>query len=289
MLAPASLPAMLGTDGYLAAWIDRRGGSINPLAYARGLIAAALAAGAAVYRDTPALALAKNGARWQLRTPQASVDAERVFVATGAYGEDLVPGLARSIVPVRTAQVATVPLDDPLRSTILPGGQCASDTRRLLTSFRLSPDGRLVMGGAAATGTLDHRALLPHLHRAGDELFGRGASLPWQLGWSGYFAVTRDHLPHWHESGDGVWCALGCNGRGIAVSTALGQLVAQRLLGARTDDLPFPPTPMRPFPFHAFRNAGIAVATEVKRVQDRADRRASRPAAAQRRRPPRIV
>ena len=276
MLQTCDLPSILGTDQFLAAWIDRRGGSINPLAYARGLIDAAIRAGVEVYADTPALSMERSGSDWRLRTPAGSVLAKKVFVATGGYGGELVDGLAKSFVRVRTAQVATEPLPPEWRSRILPGGQCASDTRRLLTSFRLSPDGRLVMGGASATGSLNDAALLPHLHRAGHELFG--SSLSWALGWSGYFAVTKDHLPHVHETGDGVWCSLGCNGRGIAVSTGLGHMVAKRIQGVRASDMAIEPSKMKPFFFHAFRNIGIAVATEFKRVQDRVDRRASLPA-----------
>jgi glycine/D-amino acid oxidase-like deaminating enzyme len=178
--------------------------------------------------------------------------------------------LRRSFVPVRTAQVASAPL--PQARAILPGRQGASDTRRLLTSFRLSPDERLVMGGSGATGGRDHAGLLPRLKRAGAELFAHLVPIDWEFGWSGYFAVTMDHLPHLHETDDGLYCALGCNGRGIAISTALGKMVAERILGRNAADLEIVPAPMRSVPFHAFRNLGIACATAAKGLQDRLDR-----------------
>ncbi|RLA00703.1 MAG: FAD-dependent oxidoreductase, partial [Gammaproteobacteria bacterium] len=40
MLEPDQLSKRLGTDWYKAGWIDKRGGSLNPLAYACGLAAA---------------------------------------------------------------------------------------------------------------------------------------------------------------------------------------------------------------------------------------------------------
>ena len=58
------------------------------------------------------------------------------------------PELARAVVPVRSAQAATRPLGANMLATILPQRHVASDTRRLLTSFRISPHGRLVMGGS---------------------------------------------------------------------------------------------------------------------------------------------
>jgi len=225
-----------------------------------------------LFTRTPALTLTSSAGHWALATPHGTVRAPHVFVATAGYADELVTGLRRSMVPVRTAQVATAPLTERQLAAILPGRQGASDTRRLLTSFRISPDRRLVMGGAWATGTLDDAPLLPHLHRAGAELFGPLGALEWEFGWSGYFPVTSDHMPHVHESGDGLYCALGCNGRGIALSTALGTWVAERIEGRHPHDSGLEPTPMRRVPFYSFRHAGIAVATVVKGVQDRADR-----------------
>lgn len=272
MLPPAELPTLLGTGDYVAAWIDRRGGTLNPLGFARGLAAAAIAAGARVHAQTRAVSLERDAGRWVVRTPSGRICAQRVFVATAAYAEDMVPGLRRSFVPVRTAQTASAPLNAAQARAILPGRQGASDTRRLLTSFRLSPDGRLVMGGSGATGGVGHAHLLPRLRRVGEHLFRELGSIRWEFGWSGYFAVTMDHLPHLHASDDGLICALGCNGRGIAVSTALGGLVARRLLDASVPEDAIRPSPMRAVRFHAFRHVGIAVAAAVNGLQDRFDR-----------------
>ncbi len=272
LLPHADLERMLGTGAFLAAWIDRRGGTINPLGFARGLAVAAMRAGAAAHAHSPVQSLERAGKGWVARTARGAVRAAKVLVATAAYADDLVPGLRRSFVPVRTAQTASVPLPAHMAAAILPGRQGASDTRRLLTSFRLSPDGRLVMGGSGATGGLSHEHLLPRLRRAGAELFRALGPVEWAFGWSGYFAVTSEHLPRLHESGDGIVCALGCNGRGIAVSTALGRLAAERLLGRDDRDAPLRPTPMRSVPFYAFRHIGIAVATTAGAARDRYDR-----------------
>jgi glycine/D-amino acid oxidase-like deaminating enzyme len=272
MLRKEYLSGILGTPAFVAGWIDGRGGTLNPLSYARGLAAAAVKSGAQLYTRTPVTSLTRTFRSWTLQTPRGTVKAQKVFVATAAYADDLVAGLRRSIVPVRTAQVASAPLDDVQLASILPGRQAASDTRRLLTSFRISPDNRLVMGGAWATGSLADQGLLPHLHRAGRELFGHLGSLRWEYGWSGFFPVTGDHMPHLHETDDGLACALGCNGRGIALSTAMGKLVAERLMGKMRADMELEPTPMPRVAFHDFRAAGIAVATVVKGAQDRAER-----------------
>jgi len=268
---------MLGTSQYYGAWLDLRGGWLNPLAYCQGLVDAAQSLGVRIYARTPVLRLHQRAASWIAVTPQAETLARQVVVATGAYdAAELVAGLRRSIVPVRTAQVATRPLPWKAAMSILPGRQGASDTRRLLTSFRLTPDGRLLMGGAGATAGKEKPSLFRSLHLAAQELFGHLGTLEWEFAWSGRFAVTADHLPHLHEPAPNLIAALGCNGRGIALSTALGKVIADRLLYPESHDAPLPVTGIKAFPLHRLRGLGVSAAARFMRMQDRVDGLCSR-------------
>ena len=103
----AKLREMTGTDRYLCAMLDSRGGDLHPLSYARGLARAAISAGAAVHGATPALSLKREGARWRIETPRATVTAEKVLLATNGFTDDLWPGLRRTIVPVFSSIAAT--------------------------------------------------------------------------------------------------------------------------------------------------------------------------------------
>lgn len=259
----------LGTSKYNVGWIDPRGGSVQPLNYARGLANVAYTLGVKVYSHSKVLKLENREGYWIAHTAQGQVKARKIIVATGGYAEDLVPKLRKSIVPVRTAQVATSVLSTEDQKIILPKGHVSSDTRELLTSFRLSPDGRLVMGGSGATAGLDHTKIVGYLHQSAAELFGKKIDLKWDYAWSGYFAVTTDHLPHIHEPSKDMYVSVGCNGRGIAISTALGIEMAKRVLGASANALPIPVSQIKSVPFHEFRHFGVAIATTYKRFQDR--------------------
>jgi glycine/D-amino acid oxidase-like deaminating enzyme len=276
MLQPARLCRLLGTAEYHGGWLDSRGGWLNPLAYCRGLAEAAQSLGVSFYARTPVLRLVRLGhrvKRWIVCTPYADLLARQVVVATGAYGEaDLIAGLRQSFVSIRTAQIATRPLPLKAAMTILPERQGASDTRRLLTSFRVTSDGRLVMGGAGATGGAENSSLFRSLQLAAQHLFGHLGMFEWEFGWSGRLAVTVDQLPHLHEPARGLIAAVGCNGRGIALSTALGKVIANRLLCPECKDVPIPITNIRGIPLHAFRSVAVAVTTKINRLQDHADR-----------------
>ena len=78
-------------------------------------------------------------------------------------------------------------------------------------------------------------------------------------------ALTRDHYPHLHEIKPGIMAGLGYNGRGVAIATAMGQVLALWALGQPTDDLEFPVSPVKPLPFSFARQ--YAVEAEILRLR----------------------
>ena len=64
-------------------------------------------------------------------------------------------------------------------------------------------------------------------------------------------------MPHIHEPAPGVTMALGCNGRGIALCTSLGQDIAARLSGSG-EAFPYPVSPITPIPLHGLQRFYIA-------------------------------
>ncbi|HXV29125.1 MAG TPA: FAD-binding oxidoreductase, partial [Sinorhizobium sp.] len=98
VLSAEKAQALSGADGFAGALLDRRAGTIQPLAYARGLARAALAAGAEIFTDTPLLAAERKGDLWRLKAGQGTVTARHVIVATNAYGAmvDSVPWKAQT-------------------------------------------------------------------------------------------------------------------------------------------------------------------------------------------------
>src|SRR5690606_5197367 len=60
--------------------------------------------------------------------------------------------------------------------------------------------------------------------------------------WSGVASVTRSRLPQLSVFDDGVIAPVACNGRGIALSTVLGEAIANYVASERPVDLPLPIT-----------------------------------------------
>lgn len=272
MIAAGEIADRLGTDFYSGACRYATGGSINPLAYTHGIAAAAAAAGAELYEQSPASVIRRNGDRWLIGSTYGGVVAGAIIGCTNAYN-DSIEQLRGSVLPLRTAQIASYPLPRQVAASILPGSAAASDTQRLLTSFRLTADRRLIMGGATATAGDEHIGLIKRLHKAARARFPQLGSVPWQFGWSGYLALTPDHLPQIVRVDDGFIAGVGCNGRGIAISTAMGTSMAELICGQDDRECSVPVREPKRFFGYGARHAGVATGVFFNRLLDSVERR----------------
>jgi glycine/D-amino acid oxidase-like deaminating enzyme len=270
LLDRAQTQRLIGTPHYEGALLDRSGGQLNPLAYARGLASAAQSAGAVLYARSPALSVERHGSAWRTATPHGELLADQVVLATNALTGPLAPTFARSLFPVHAYQIATEPLGSADLRTILPERQCVTDTRRHSMAIRLTADNRLVSGGLTVFNTRGaaQRAAPYFLKRLHDFFPGRG---PFHLAfaWRGQIAVTPDFLPRVMQLGPGLFGAVGCSGRGITMSTALGERLAAFLVRQDPSALPVPITTARPIPFHALMRHGPSFWLPLSRWRDR--------------------
>jgi glycine/D-amino acid oxidase-like deaminating enzyme len=261
--------ALAGTGRYLGAFVDRRAGALHPLSYARELCRAALALTARIHGGTRVTSLARNGVRWRAETSTgATVEADTVIVATNAYADDLVDGLAPSIVAANSLQIATAPLPEALRRTILPGGEVLSDTRRIIRYWRLDRDGRLIMGGRGPYREPGPARDWAHLVRDVRDLFPALGDVAFTHRWGGRVAIHPDYMPKLHRPAPGMLVAIGCQGRGIGWQTAMGGELAR--LASQTDyDPVLPVTPIVPIRLHGFKALGVTATIAAYRVLDR--------------------
>jgi glycine/D-amino acid oxidase-like deaminating enzyme len=240
---------------------------LHPLDYVRGLARAAEAAGARLHALSPVERLARTGPGWRVATAQGSVEAGEVVLATNGYSDGLWPGLKTTILPARSCQIATAPLPADLLARILPGGEAASDTRRIGVYFRIGPGGRLVVGGRGPFREPRAPQDYQRLRKALAWLYPGAAELEIEHYWSGRVAMTADHLPHLHQPAPGVIAALGYNGRGVAMATALGLAIGAHLADRR-EPLPLKASRMQPLPAHGLHPVYGEWAIRLARLRD---------------------
>lgn len=273
MLDRAQVSAMTGASGYVGGWIDRRAGVIDPAAYVGALAGLAERSGAQLSSTTRAASIAQQGDGFRIDLGGGgSLRAGKIAIATNAYTDGLVPGLAQSIVPLHSFQIATAPLPADLLDGILPGGQAVSDSRRILVYFRKTPNGRLMLGGRGAMAVPTRVDAWAHLERALYRAFPQLGDIAITHRWFGRVAMTHDHLPRLHEPMPGMIAAIGCQGRGIGLMTALGEEIGTYLTSGDANALSLPLTPVRPIPLHGLRNIGVAAMIAWYRFLDGLER-----------------
>lgn len=268
MLDAGEIERLTGARGYLGGWLDGRAGIIDPLSFVSQLAARAIQAGVRIAERTRAESVVQESGGWTVRGGGQSVRSRFVVVATNAYSDGLLPGLARTIVPLHSFQIATAPLPEALQKSILPGEQAVSDSRRILVYYRKSADGRLILGGRGGMAKPRSTADWKHLEHAMLRLYPSLNGIAIERRWFGRVAVTPDHLPHIHEPQPGLLTVVGCQGRGVGMMTSLGQRFAQYIETSDPDALPFPVSAIRPIPFHDFRQIGVAAMITWYRLLD---------------------
>lgn len=258
-----------GAVGYAGGMIDRRGGNINPLAYARGLAGALLTHKATIYGQSKAISVKQIKGKWVVETSSGQLTATRLLLCTNAYTDGCWPRLAKTVVPFVSGAIATEPLPPALRDSILPGGQAAADNCRLLSWFGLDPDGRLIFGGRTGAWSetadpTDFRSRIQTMRKVFPQLGNTNV----EHYWSGSIALTTDHVPHIHKLAANLYTGLGFNGRGVAMATLMGKLLA-RFINEDGDSGVLPVSPLKPIPMHAYRRPAVQSAVLWKKLLDR--------------------
>jgi len=267
LLDGAATAAATGTERYRVAMLDRRGGDLNPLSFARGLARAAMQAGASVHGGTRVLGLARAGSLWRAHTATGAATAERVVLATNGYTDALWPDLRRTIVPIFGAIAATAPLPDAIARNVMPARCVLYESGTVTVYYRVDGGGRLLIGGRGSGREVGAPTALPHLLTYARALWPVLAHTRWSHAWGGRLAMTADQYPHTHEPAHGVLVCMGYNGRGVALSTAMGAQLAMRIRdpAARFD---MPITDMRTIRLHGLWPLAVRAAIAHGRLRD---------------------
>ena len=224
--------AEIGSDYYRGGMVVERAAHLQPALYFKGLLGLVQKAGVAIAAKTEVTRLSQNSnGSWQVSTPRGEVRAAEVIIATNGYTGGVTPALQRRVVPVGSYIIATEELPADLAASISPRNRSFADTRRVLTYYRMSPDGRrLIFGGRAKFGLTDPVTTAPLLYQFMIDRFPQLQGVKITHSWTGNVAFTFDEVPHMGKF-EGLHYALGCNGSGIAMMSYLGHQTARKILG----------------------------------------------------------
>jgi glycine/D-amino acid oxidase-like deaminating enzyme len=275
MLDRGQTATRLGRDVYHGSFFVPSGGQVNPLAYARTLADACFSAGVRIYEKTRILGFERAG-QWLARTPSGSIRAERVVLATNGLVGKLVPEVNAGIIPARVFQIATQRYDAEVQNRILPGRSPVADTRRHTFAVRWSPDGRLLTGGIVVLGPRAMERARQKFCKRLRDFFPDIPAPRAEFSWTGTIAVTMDSYPRYFDVAPNMDAVIGCNGRGVALTTALGRELARHYTSGGKEGFTLPREKPKAIPMRRFAELGPSFWLPLSEFRDARESGASK-------------
>ncbi|MFK7752993.1 MAG: NAD(P)/FAD-dependent oxidoreductase [Sedimentitalea sp.] len=260
-----------GSPAYRWALKHAAGGHVHPLSLTRGYASAAVARGAQLFRNAPVEKLERADGKWRATLPNGQITAETVVLTTNAYTNGVWPGMKKTFHPLVSVSIATRPLNEEERKTVLPGSVTISDSRLAIYYARYDRDHRLIFGCVGSNDSVDTLGGYRRLRTGLKTVFPQIANIEIERKWAGRIAVTPEMMPHLHEPAPGVLAGIGFSGRGIAMTSVMGRALSGKLLGRDTKDLPFPILPVTPIPFHGITRRLIPLGAPAMTLKDKLD------------------
>ena len=222
----------IGSDYYYGGMVVERAAHLHPALYYQGLLKLAQKAGVQIASKTALISMSQNADEsWTLKTSHGDIRSRDVVICTNGYTGNATPDFKRRVVPIGSYIIATEELPDDLAKSLSPKNRSFADTRRVLTYYRLSPDGkRLIFGGRAKFGFTDPQETAPLLYQFMVDRYPQLKGTKITHSWTGNVAFGLDEMSHMGKL-KGMHYAMACNGSGIAMLSYLGHQTGRKILG----------------------------------------------------------
>lgn len=252
LLTREELRGEIGSDAFHGAMLQKKSAMMHMGRFVTGLADATVRHGAVIHENAPVTACVRQGTGWRVETPNGTVTAGQVLLATGAYTTEAFPWFRRRIVPVGSFLLATRPLSAAEVAATMPGNRTCVTSLNIGNYFRLSPDNRLIFGGRARfSARSDQQSDAKSgaiLRRALAGIFPHLAEIPVDYCWGGMVDMTQDRYPRAGQA-EGLWYAMGYSGHGAQIASLMGDMLAERMLG-HPERNPFADLPWGAVPLH---------------------------------------
>lgn len=231
---------------YAGGLLDKGGGHLHPLAYARALAREAERAGATIH-ELSEVTEVTDGRHVVLKTKTGQVTAGHAIIAGNGYLPDILPAVNTRVMPINSFIAATEPLPERWQD-VLAEDICVADSKFVVNYYRFSEDKRFLFGGRESYGIgfpADiSTALIARMERLFPQLKGVGISHVW----GGSLGITMTRLPFVARVGTNILSGAGFSGHGVALSGMAGRVMAEAVMGQDDGLTTFETLPVPQFP-----------------------------------------
>lgn len=222
-------------------------GILDPCKHVRALKGLAEKQGAEIYENTAVTHLSRGKNGVTVKTKIATIVAKKVVVATNAWTHNVPGSFSLSIKqsPVWTYQVVTEPLSQREWENIKWDGRMSiEDNRQFVHYMRITKCGRVTMGG----GNIGVGYNAKDMTKWADESIWKDLEnhLKWlfptlrhkkiHYKWGGCVSANMDMTPEiGFLGGPDIIYSAGCIGHGVSLTQLNGRVIADLILGKKTE------------------------------------------------------
>ncbi|QBE61810.1 NAD(P)/FAD-dependent oxidoreductase [Pseudoduganella lutea] len=241
---PQELKAVLGTDHYSDAIFTPGCYLMQPAALVTGL-ARSLPPNVELLEESPIRRLERGQGGWTLHGDDGSIATPTLLLGTSIFTQEF--GYLRNrLLPVMTFASWTRPLTDAELARY--GGQLdwgLTPADHAGTTVRMTQDRRLIIRntykhvpryGRSTSDAMREQVRAKH-RAAFLARFPHLADVPFSHTWGGVYAISRNFTNFFGELDQGVYATACDNGVGAAWGTISGTLLADRAIGAGSEQL----------------------------------------------------
>lgn len=239
-LPQAQLRDLLHSERYHDGLFEPEAMHLDPLAYVRGLGATICRLGGRVHEHSKAVAMARNGDKWNVKCANGHIKCKNVVLAGGAYLHALWPPVERAALPIATYAMLSEPLGTRLDDAICTPA-AVYDSRFAFDYYRVLADRRLLWGGRISVRDRPARDVQRLLQRDVRRVYPQLGHVAITRAWSGLMSYARHAMPQIGSDGRGLYWAQAFGGHGLAPTTVAGEVLAAALHGDESGLAEFAP------------------------------------------------
>ncbi|MEM7243340.1 MAG: FAD-binding oxidoreductase [Pseudomonadota bacterium] len=225
-----TLRGLCDSPRYYGGALDMGAGHIHPLNFALGLARKCVAAGVRIFENSRVIGTDLAGAP-HITTELAEIKADQLLMACNGYLGGLNEQVAARVMPINNFILATEPLDQTTRDTILRGDHAVADSKFVVNYFRFSDDHRMLFGGSESYGYTFPRDIAAKVRKPMEHIFPQLKGVRADYAWGGTLAITMRRMPYFARLSDTALNASGYSGSGVAMATMGGKMAALALQG----------------------------------------------------------
>jgi glycine/D-amino acid oxidase-like deaminating enzyme len=155
---------------------------------------------------------------------------------------------------------------------LIPSGFGVSDLNRLLVYYRRGPKNRILIGGRGSLWRPKSVKAFNGLETMLTKVYPILRDIKIEYRWYGNVSITSNFMPKINILGSRAISFLGCNGRGVAISPAIGPYLSDWLINGKDNNLPLPISKnIKTIPLHSIHRLYVALISAYYKARDWVD------------------